>query len=292
MPENSPRNRGTVLVTGSSTGIGQACALYLDMLGFGVFAGVRRDEDGAALRSKASSWLTPIHLDITDPASIAGARQIIEQTAGETGLAGLVNNAGVSIAGPLEFMPIAEFRRQLEINVVGQLAVTQAFLPLLRKARGRIVNMSSIAGRSAAPFNGPYAASKHALEAMSDALRMELVSWGIGVAVVEPGSIATPIWEKSGKTAGAIARQLPPQARELYGRMYDAMRTAAARIAQRGEPPVEVAKVVAHALTAKKPKTRYLVGRRAKIQARLKNILPDRMLDRLTLNYLGLQSKS
>ncbi len=291
MPASSNAGRGAVLVTGSSSGIGEACALYLDKLGFRVFAGVRRDADGEALRSRASERLTPVHLDVTDGASLAAARTAIEATAGEAGLAGLVNNAGIVIAGPLEFMPLSEFRRQLEVNVVGQLAVTQTFLSLLRKARGRIVNMSSIAGRSAAPFNGPYAASKFALEAMSDALRMELLPWGISVSLVEPGSVATPIWQKSGKTAGEIARQMPSGARELYGRVYDAMRVAAARMAGAGVPAIEVAKVVAHALTARKPRTRYLVGRDAKIQALLKKILPDRTLDRLTLKFLGLRAE-
>ena len=292
MPASSNIGRGTVLVTGSSTGIGEACALYLDKLGFQVFAGVRRDADAEALRGKATDRLTPVRLDITDSASIAAARSVIETTAAETGLAGLVNNAGVVMPGPLEFMPLSEFRRQLEVNLVGHLAVTQTFLSLLRRARGRIVNMSSIAGRSAAPFNGPYAASKFALEAISDALRMELLPWGISVSVIEPGSIATPIWEKSGKTAGEIARQMPSEARELYGRVYDAMRVAAAKMAGSGAPAIEVAKVVAHALTARKPRTRYLVGRDAKIQALLKKILPDRALDRLTLRFLGLPTNS
>lgn len=288
MATNSATTRGGVLVTGASTGIGEACALYLDKLGFRVFAGVRRDADGEALRKKGSDRIAPVYIDVTDGASIAGARAVIESAAGGRGLQGLINNAGIVVAGPLEFLPLDEFRKQLEVNVVGQLAVTQAFLPLLRKARGRIINIGSISGRSATPFNGAYAASKFALEAMTDALRVELLPWGISVSIIEPGSVATPIWEKSREAAGEIARRMPAEARELYALAYDAMRAAAARIAQAGIPAAEVAKVVAHALMAEKPRTRYLVGKDAKRQAVLTRLLPDRLHDRLVIKYLGL----
>ena len=231
MPKVSLNSRGAVVVTGSSTGIGEACALHLDALGFQVFAGVRRGEDGVALRKKSSGRLIPILIDVTDSTSISTASDTIAAVVKDAGLAALINNAGIAIPGPLEILPIEEFRKQLEVNVIGQLAVTQAFLPMLRKSRGRIVLMSSISGLFATPFIGAYAASKFALEAMADALRVELIPWGIQVSVIEPGSIATPVWEKSRKHSGEIAHQIPPEARELYRSAYNVLRDAAQRAA-------------------------------------------------------------
>jgi NAD(P)-dependent dehydrogenase (short-subunit alcohol dehydrogenase family) len=288
MAANSSRARGAVLVTGSSSGIGQACVLRLDRLGFRVFAAVRREADGQALASKASPALTPVICDVTDAAAITAARQAVEAAVGEAGLAGLVNNAGIAIAGPLEILPLEEFRRQLEVNVTGQLAVTQAFLPLLRRARGRIVMMGSISGRLATPFIGAYSLSKFALEAMTDALRLELAAWGIEVSIIEPGSIATPIWEKSRKHSGEIARGIAPGRRELYHRHYEAMRAAAQQAADSGIAAAEVARVVEHALVAAKPKTRYLVGKDARLRGRLAKFIPDRLLDRMVAKHLGL----
>ncbi|MDP3209060.1 MAG: SDR family NAD(P)-dependent oxidoreductase, partial [Rhodoglobus sp.] len=181
-----------VLVTGASTGIGRATALLLHERGFTVYAGVRRPEDGASLRAAASDRLVPLIIDVTDPEAIAAAAG--EITRAGVALVGLVNNAGIAAAAPLEFVPLADFRHQLEVNVVGQLAVTQAMLPLLREDRGRIVNITSVAGLFAGPMLGPYHASKWALEAMTDTMRMELAPWGIRVSAVEPGQIATPIW--------------------------------------------------------------------------------------------------
>jgi NAD(P)-dependent dehydrogenase (short-subunit alcohol dehydrogenase family) len=170
----SGASQGAVVITGASTGIGRACALSLDALGFRVFAGVRKSDDGESLRRVASDRLTPVFIDVTDKQSIAAAAGSVSREVGTAGLVGLVNNAGVAVPGPLEYLPLEELRRQLEINLVGQLAVIQAFLPLLRKARGRIVNISSLAGKLTTPFNGAYSAAKHGIEAFSDALRMEL----------------------------------------------------------------------------------------------------------------------
>ena len=177
-------------------------------------------------------------------------------------------------------MPVDEFRRQLDVNVVGQVAVTQAFLPLLRSSRGRVVNMSSIGGRVALPLLGPYAASKFALEAVSDALRRELRPFGIEVVVIEPGGIKTPIWDKGNQTADTLADAMPPEADELYGGLVEAIRTESRKIAEeRGLPPQAVAEVVEKALTARRPKTRYLVGRDAKFRAAVAKRLPDRTMD-------------
>ena len=277
-----------IVITGASTGIGRACAMHFDQLGFSVLAGVRRDADGAALRSAASDRLTPLPIDVTDAGSIAAARAQVEAAAGGRGVHGLVNNAGVGVGGPLEFVPLDDLRRQLEVNVIGQVAVTQAFLPMLRQARGRIVYIGSIAGRMATPFIAPYAASKFALEAITDALRVELRPWGIGVAIVEPGSIATPIWEKAKDTTKQVSDDLPPEGHELYGAAVSSLREVMADFEKRAIPAERVAKAVAHALLSKRPKTRYLVGTDARIQAALAAVVPDRINDRLIARQMHL----
>ncbi|MBE7520449.1 MAG: SDR family oxidoreductase [Thermoflexaceae bacterium] len=282
----------SVVITGASTGIGRACALRLDRMGWRVFAGVRRPADGEALRAKASARLLPVELDVTDEASIGrAAGQAVEAT-GDEGLGGLVNNAGISVAGPLEFLPLEELRRQLEVNVTGQVAVTQAFLPLIRKGNGRIVFMGSISGRLATPFLGPYAASKFALEAIADALRVELRPWDIPVSIVEPGSIATPIWDKGQDAADELEQQLSPQGHELYDPAIAAVRQAARDAAARGVPPGRVARAVAHALTARRPKTRYLVGNDARLQLAMASLLPDRARDSMVSRVMKLPRKS
>jgi NAD(P)-dependent dehydrogenase (short-subunit alcohol dehydrogenase family) len=276
------------LVTDASTGIGEACASRLDRAGWRVFAGVRRDEDAARLRASGSGRLVPVRIDVTDAASIASAAAAVRSSLEGEGLAGLVNNAGIALAGPLEFLPIEEFRRQLDINVVGQLAVTQAFLPLLRASRGRIVMMGSISGRMATPFVGPYAASKFALEAMTDALRVELQPWGLHVAIVEPGSIATPIWKKGTEHASRLGERFPAEATALYAQAFAALQGAVAHIAARGLPPDAVARAVEHALTSAAPKTRYLVGGDAKLRARIAAFVPDRLRDAMLTRALKL----
>lgn len=277
-----------VVITGASTGIGAACALHLDGLGFQVFAGVRKVLDGEALRKRASPRLTPLPLDVTDERSIRNAAALVERRVGEAGLFGLVNNAGVAVAGPLEAVPIPDLRRQLEINVIGQVAVTQAFLPLIRKARGRIVNMGSIAGRATMPLIGPYSASKFALEALTDALRLELKPWGIRVSIIEPGAVATPIWEKSQRDGAALKAAASPAIIELYRDAIAAVEQAVAEAARRAIPPDAVARAVEHALLAPRPKARYLVGTDAKIRALMAKLLPDRLADRLLTRIIRL----
>ena len=193
----------------------------------------------------------------------------------------LVDNAGIAIAAPLEFLPPEELTRQLDVNVVGQLRVLQAFLPALRRARGRVVLMGSIGGRSALPFLGAYAMSKFALEAMADALRVELAPFAIHVAIIEPGTIATPIWSKPQRRVD----ELPPEAAELYGARAEKFRRLAAARSSEAVPAVEVAKAVAHALTAPRPRTRYVVGPDAKRRARVQ-MLPDRLRDRVLTRFL------
>ena len=277
-----------VVITGTSTGIGAACALHLDKLGFCVFAGVRKDADGDALKQKSSGRLTPVCIDVTDAATIASAAKTVTAAVGEAGLTGLVNNAAIAVAGPLEFLPIDDVRQQLEVNVTGQLAVTQAFLPLLRLARGRIVNIGSANGRVAIPFVGLYSASKFAMEGLTDAMRMELKPWGIEVSIIEAGGIATPIWQKSTAAADEMIRNLPERAHELYGAAIPPFRKAAAREAQKAISPDIVAQAVTHALVSKKPGTRYSVGRNASLQVIIARLLPDRFRDGLILRRLGL----
>ena len=228
-----------------------------------MLAGVRTAGD-------APAGTEEVLLDVTDGKAIAAAAERVDR------LDGLVNNAGIAVPAPLEFLPLEELREQLEVNVVGQLAVTQAFLPALRAARGRIVIVGSIAGKSAMPFLGAYAMSKHALEAMADSLRVELVPDGIHVALVEPGTIATPIWTKP----RPLLDQLPAEANERYGARMESFRGVAAKRAANAAPATTVVRVVEHALTARSPDTRYLVGRDAKIRATIER-LPDRLRDRI-----------
>src|SRR5215204_1124677 len=226
---------GTVLVTGASTGIGHATVLHLRELGFDPIAAVRKNEDAERL---AAQGARTARIDVTDADQIAAAREAL----GDEPLAGLVNNAGIAVAAPLEFLPIDRLRQQLEINLIGQVAVTQAFLPALRRARGRVVNVSSI----------------------------------------EPGGVKTPIWKKGERLADEMTEGMPPEAERLYGRMIEALRTETAKIEQeRGIEPREVAEVIGRALTAPRPRARYLVGRDAKMRAPMAKILPDRVMDRL-----------
>jgi len=278
----------SVLITGASTGIGRAAALLLDSKGWGVFAGVRRDADGRSLREAASERLVPVTIDVTDPASIAAAATQLDSELGDSGLDGLVNNAGVAVPGPLETLPIPDLRRQLEINLIGQVEVTQAMLPAIRRAGGRTVFVSSVGGRTALPFTGAYHASKFGIEAIGDSLRQELRPWGLRVSLVEPGAVATPIWEKGQGAADEITERAPEQHDRLYGATIERYRETVRKIAARGVPPEQVAEAIEHALSARKPKTRYLVGREAKIQARLGAILPDRVFDRLIAREMGL----
>lgn len=265
-----------ILLTGASTGIGRACVLHLDSLGFRVFATVRSQADAQSLRAEASERLIPLLLDVTKPESIATACEQVANEVGDAGLSGLVDNAGIARAGPIEFLPLNDYRLTLDVNFFGVIAVIQAFLPLLRAARGRIVNVSSVSGLVAAPFMSPYGASKHALEALSDALRVELRPWGMQVSIVNPGNIRTPIWDKSLDAIDGSMQSWPDRVYRLYG---PAMEAARRRVTSRhGIAPITVARAVEHALTARRPKNRYLVGWDARFVA-LFRLLPSRLRD-------------
>jgi NAD(P)-dependent dehydrogenase (short-subunit alcohol dehydrogenase family) len=278
-----------VVITGASRGIGRACALELDRLGlFRVFAGVRTESDAEALKQKAGGSLTPVLLDITKQQSIQSACDVVCSATTETGLNGLVNNAGIAVAGPLEFTPIDELRRQFEVNVIGQIAVTQSFLPLLRKGVGRIVNIGSMEGLMAMPFVGPYCSSKFAMEALTDSLRMELKPWSISVSIVEPGIVRTQVLENSIKAAEDIVQAMPERAYGLYAPAIRAAREVAVEIVKSAMPPDEVIRAIIHALTARKAKTRYIVGRQARLAALAGRLLPDRLRDLYLCREMGL----
>ncbi|MBK5116871.1 MAG: SDR family oxidoreductase [Thermoleophilia bacterium] len=277
----------TALVTGASTGIGRATALELARRGFAVLAGVRKPEDGEALQTSATGELEPVIIDVTDAASIeAAAAKVGEQAGG--GLAGLVNNAGIAYTGPLEFVALDDLRHQLEVNLIGQLAVTQAMLPELRAASGRIVNVTSIGGLVATPFFGPYVASKFALEAVSDCLRIELRPWGIETIAIEPGSAATEIWDSGQAIADETRARMGAEAERLYGAALDQTQRISAATGARGIPPEEVARVIHKALTVRRPRARYTVGRDAVGMKFASRLLPDRLWDRIVARSLKL----
>ncbi|MBI3073835.1 MAG: SDR family oxidoreductase [Deltaproteobacteria bacterium] len=282
---------GGVVVTGSSSGIGRAAALALDRAGFRVFAGVRKEKDAEALRAEASPNLTPLFLDITDGKMISEAVRTVEGAFGGAGLHGLVNNAGVGFFGPLEFLPIDQFRAELDINVTGQLAVTQALLPFIRKAKGRIVNIGSIAGRLALPFSGAISVSKHAIEAMSDVLRMELAPWGVHVVLVEPGLTRTEAVEKAHPLAEQLLKSLPPAGQTYFGDLLRKFNAVFLEQNRDGSPPEEIAQVVLRALTVAKPNARYAVGKMSTKAILGSATLPDWLLDRVRKKRVGLPTE-
>ena len=277
----------TVLITGCSTGIGRASALRLDAAGWRVCAGVRKEEDAESIAAAGSDRLQPVIVDVTDSASIDLCRERVEKDCPE-GVYGLVNNAGAAHVGPLEVMPLEDMRRQFEVNFVGHVAMTQALVPSLRKTKGRIVNVTSVGGLVSTPFFGPYCASKYALEAVSDCLRVELRPWGIKTIAIEPGSVATEIWESGTQIFAELREELGPEAIELYGDALEATARAAAETGKRGIPAEHAAEVVERALTARRPRARYLVGRDAYGMTAAKRLLPAKLHDRLTARVLRL----
>jgi NAD(P)-dependent dehydrogenase (short-subunit alcohol dehydrogenase family) len=268
-----------VVISGASTGIGRSCALHLDRLGFHVFAGVRRAADGTALAHVASPRLTPIVLDITDPDAVAAAYQAVSDR--NIALTGLVNNAGSTVPCPLEYLPLDTLRHQLEVNLIGHVAMTQAFLPLLRRSRGRIVNISSLAGRLPVPVMSSYTAAKHALEGLSGSLRLELAGSGVSVSVIEPGDIQTSMSGKLHRDVNAAMNALPDEGVTRYSALMRGVEAAIGAGGEGGAPPEVVAEAVAHALTSHRPRIRYQVGPRSRRMTLLARLLPDRLLDDL-----------
>jgi NAD(P)-dependent dehydrogenase (short-subunit alcohol dehydrogenase family) len=281
----------SVLITGASTGIGEATALRLAGAGWTVLAGVRSDDAGARLAGKEPAGrILPLILDVTDFQQIREAAGRVSELGGggESSpgrLDALVNNAGIGFGGPLELLHPDDLRKQFDVNVLGQVAVTQALLPALRAAHGRIVFMSSVGGRVAMAFTAPYAASKHAIEALGDALRVELASSRVQVALVEPGSVATPIWDKARETGEQVS--VPPQLQKEYGDVPAAMDKVLQDTAKRGVPAEQVAQTIERALSARRMKSRYVVGRDARAMILARALLPDHVFDRVAKRVLG-----
>jgi NAD(P)-dependent dehydrogenase (short-subunit alcohol dehydrogenase family) len=277
----------SVLVTGASTGIGRACALRLDRLGHRVYAGVRTQEHAKQLRELGSDRLVPLVLDVTDHEQI---EQAATRISADGGLAGLVNNAGIALGGPLEYLPLDIWRQQLEVNVIGQVAVTKAMLPLIRSGSGRVVFIGSIGGKVATMLIGPYCASKFAIEAIGEALRHELHPWGIHVSVVEPGAIKTQIWEKARQYADRVEKDLPAEAIEAYAAHLATLRKSLDMQDRQAADPAKVAKAVEHALFTRRPKTRYVIGTDARIQSALVRCLPDKPREAIIRRVAGVRS--
>ncbi len=277
----------TVVVTGASTGIGRACVAVLIEKGFRVFGSVRRQGDAERLARDFGA--TPLLFDVTDVAGVRAGAAAVGSALGGESLFGLVNNAGIAVAGPLLYLDIDEFRRQLEVNITGQLIVTQAFAPLLARSQnagsGRIVMMSSIGGKSASPFIGPYNASKFALEGLSESLRRELMLLGIDVVIVAPGAVATPIWDKVEQIDVSRYQSTP------YAGPLGALREYMLAIGRKGFEPDRIGRAVCHALTTDKPRTRYVVTPDP-MQNLLANLLPKRTVDRFIARRLGLMPQA
>lgn len=275
----------SILVTGTSTGIGEAIALRLDRLGHRVYAGVRREVDAEHLAERASKRLVPVMIDVTDQGQIElAAKQIAD---GADGLDGLVNNAAIANAGPLEFLPIEEWRRQFEVNVIGQVAVTKAMLPMIRKTQGRVVFVGSIEGRSATMLMGPYNASKFAIEAIGESLRQELHLWKIPVSVIEPGVIKTTAWDKTRNAAVRTEAEMPAEAQALYRRHFQAFREFLDKHDHGAVSPERAAVAVERALFDRRPRGRYVVGSDARFLAAMVRLLPDRPREALVRRYVG-----
>jgi NAD(P)-dependent dehydrogenase (short-subunit alcohol dehydrogenase family) len=277
----------SVVITGTSTGIGWGAAKILLVKGFRVFGSVRKPADAQRLSAEFGGYFVPLLFDVTEEAAVyAAAGQVRSALGGET-LAGLVNNAGVAVPGPLLELPIEEFRRQIEINLIGVVTVTEAFTPLLGTDRelqgrpGRIVNISSVGGKTATPFVGAYNASKFALEGLSESLRRELLLFGIDVIVVGPGAVATPIWDKAEQVDIAAYLATP------YGPALEKLRDYMLALGRKGFPPERLGEAIAHALTTRRPKTRYAVSPQP-VQDFLGRALPKRLLDRMIGGQLGL----
>jgi NAD(P)-dependent dehydrogenase (short-subunit alcohol dehydrogenase family) len=273
----------SVLITGASRGIGRATALRLARAGWSVYATVRQEADGAELVAEAPGQkITPLRLDVTDDAAVAALGESLPAQ-----LDAIVNNAGIVVSGPLESLSAADLREQFEVNVVAAVAVTNAVLPRLRAARGRIVFVSSLSGIVSTPMTGAYNASKFALEAIADAWRLELRQWGIKVALVEPAMTDTDLWRDAPAVLEAEAAAMSSEHRALYGDHLEGMRKVIPRIQKMAKPVDTVAATIEKALTASRPKARYPVGADVRIQAAMSGVTPTRMMDAVNGKLTG-----
>jgi NAD(P)-dependent dehydrogenase (short-subunit alcohol dehydrogenase family) len=283
---NGSRRR-SVVITGASSGIGRACALDLATNGFRVFAGVRKSKDAKELRAEGGEALVPLEIDVTKRRTIDEARGVVASALAQGGLDGLVNNAGIGTTAPVEFLSDEDLRQHFEVNVFGQIAVTQAFLPLIHRAVGRIVNIGSVGSHVTMPFGGALCASKSALQSLTDALRLELRPFGIHVCLVEPGAIATPGVDKTLGDIEGVIRSLPEDGAVRYADQLRAFARIGHLRESGGSPPKIVAAAVRHALTDRHPHVRYPVGKHAKTLEALARTVPDEFLDQLRLRMFG-----
>jgi NAD(P)-dependent dehydrogenase (short-subunit alcohol dehydrogenase family) len=279
-----------VVVTGASSGIGRATALRLAGAGWHVFAGVRKPEDGESLRAAVASGpeITPLLMDVTDAAQIKAAAESVTEHVGAAGLNALVDNAGIGVTSPMELVSTDALRNLFEVNVFGQVAVTQAFVALLRQARGRLVVLGSIGGRMTPPFGGPLAASKSAIASLADAFRQELAPWGIRVVLLEPGSIRTAAVDKVQTDAVAATNAYSSDEAGLYRDSYLGMIEAAMAREANGSSPTVVGDLVAKVLTKSRPRARYVVGKDARLLANLTRVTPTLLFDAMRRKLFGL----
>jgi NAD(P)-dependent dehydrogenase (short-subunit alcohol dehydrogenase family) len=284
----SPPTRA-IVITGASSGMGRATALRMAAVGYRVFAGVRRQADGDALvAADGTGRITPVIIDVVDQDSIAAAAAQVRDAVGAVGLAGLVNNAGIGVTGPTEALSVHDVRRLYEVNVFGQIAVTQAFLPLIRTGAGRIVNIGSIGDRLSLPFGAALASSKWAFASITESLRMELRPWGIHVVLVEPASIHTETVDKTQADAHRVIDQMSEDHRELYATTYRTMIDRFLAGERKGSSPDVVATLIAHVFATHRPRTRYLVGKDSRRLALAARVMPDRLFDRVRAQLFGL----
>jgi NAD(P)-dependent dehydrogenase (short-subunit alcohol dehydrogenase family) len=277
--DDTSNGAGAVAITGASTGIGKATALHLASQGRRVFAGVRKPTDGEALVAEGGERIVPWLIDVADGASIARAVAELEARLDGARLVGLVNNAGIGLGGPQEYVPLDDWRRQFEVNVFGLVDLTQKLVPALVRTRGRVVNISSIGGRVATPCMAPYCASKYAVEGLTMALRLELHALGVWAASVQPGMVRTEIWKKADTQLVDQKSALPAEAHTRYADTIAALERFVATGSRKGVAPLAVARAIEHALFAARPRARYLVGPDAHAIALLQWLLPDRAFE-------------
>jgi NAD(P)-dependent dehydrogenase (short-subunit alcohol dehydrogenase family) len=280
-----------VVITGASSGIGRACAIGLADAGFQVFAGVRKQADGDALKELTTGTLIPLLIDVTNAATVKAAADEVAAAVGANGIAGLINNAGIGVTWPMEAIPTDVLRKQYDINVFGHVTVIQTFLPLLRLAAGRIVNIGSIGDRLTMPFGAPLTSSKWAFASITEGLRLELRPWGIHVILIEPATIRTEAVDKMEGDAERTLSQFSEIERERYAAAYRSMTQRTLARERTGSNPDVVAKTVIRALSTTKPKTRYLVGKHARTLAIIARLAPDSLFDQIRLRLFGLPRK-
>jgi NAD(P)-dependent dehydrogenase (short-subunit alcohol dehydrogenase family) len=293
LPYNIQVSIRWIVVTGASTGIGRAATMLLASSGLAVIAGVRKIEDAESLRKESAGVgrVEPVMLDVTNAAHITDLVTRLPDLASDSALYGLVNNAGIARVGPTECLSTMTWQQQYATNLFGPIALTAEMIPFLRRARGRIVNVSSIGGKCALPFMAPYTSSKFAMEGWSDSLRLELEPDGIHVAIVEPGAIATPMWAKGKDEGQRLSEQLPAHLQQRYGGPMESLQAASTRSAKAAIPPEKVARAILQALTVRRPRTRYIVGTDAHVQALMHWLLPDRAMDSVLRAALGLRKQ-